>query len=240
MSPGAVDRGDREIAALGSRPVGEVAAVIFAHRVGRQLDVVELEARGIVAVLEADVVEHEEFGFRADIDGVADAAGLDEGFGAGGRRARVAAIKLAGRRLDDIAHQDQHRRRAERVDIGGAEVRLQNHVALVDRLPAGDRRAVEHEAIGQHVLVDRARDHGEMLPLALGVGEPEVHPFDLIVGDLLQHLARVRCHFLPLANPNCWVTGIPAGGTRVIGSVNFSRPRAVARFHWRREKKETG
>jgi hypothetical protein len=38
---GAVDRGDREIAALGARPVGEVAAVIFAAGVGRQLDVVD-------------------------------------------------------------------------------------------------------------------------------------------------------------------------------------------------------
>ena len=37
----AVDRRDREIAALGARPVGEVAAFIFAAGVGRQLDVVE-------------------------------------------------------------------------------------------------------------------------------------------------------------------------------------------------------
>ena len=69
----AVDRRDREIAALGARPVGEVAAVIFALGVGRQLDVVDLEAAGVVAVLEADVVEHEEFGFGADEDRVADA-----------------------------------------------------------------------------------------------------------------------------------------------------------------------
>ena len=44
----AVDRSDGEIAALGARAVGEVAAFIFAHRVGRQLDVVDLEAAGVV------------------------------------------------------------------------------------------------------------------------------------------------------------------------------------------------
>jgi hypothetical protein len=59
---GAVDRGDREIAALGARAVAEIAILIFGGGVGRQLDIVDREARGIVAVLEADVVEHEEFG----------------------------------------------------------------------------------------------------------------------------------------------------------------------------------
>src|SRR5688572_32744985 len=41
----AVDRGDREVAALGARTVGEVAAFQFGAGVGRQLDVVDLEAR---------------------------------------------------------------------------------------------------------------------------------------------------------------------------------------------------
>ena len=42
---GAVDRSDGEIAALGARAVGEVAAFIFAAGVGRQLDVVDAEGR---------------------------------------------------------------------------------------------------------------------------------------------------------------------------------------------------
>ena len=113
---GAVDRCDREIAALGARPVGEVAAFIFAARIARQLDIVEAVGGGVIIVLEADVVEHEELGLGADEDGVADAGRLEIGFGAGGGRARVAAVELAGGRLDDVADQDQHRSRAERVD----------------------------------------------------------------------------------------------------------------------------
>ena len=81
----------------------------------------------------------------------------------------------------------------------------------------------------QLVLVDRARDHREMLPLALGIGEPQVHPLDLIVLDHLEDLARAARHVLlpqkrigrvgsrPLA------TGIPATAARVIGPVNNSR-----------------
>ncbi len=79
----AVDRGDGEVAALGSRPVGKVAAIIFAVGVGRQLDVVDPEATGVVGVFEADVVEHEEFGFGADINGVADSGLLQIGLGTG-------------------------------------------------------------------------------------------------------------------------------------------------------------
>ena len=117
MSTGAVDRRDREIAALGARPVAEIAVLIFGGGVGRQLDVVDGEAGGGIAVLEADVVEHEEFGLGADIDGVADAGRLEIGLGALGGRARIAGVELAGAGIDDVAEQDDHRRRAERIDI---------------------------------------------------------------------------------------------------------------------------
>ena len=43
-----------------------------------------------------DIVEDEEFGFGADIDGVAHAARLDERFGALGGRTRVAGVEFAG------------------------------------------------------------------------------------------------------------------------------------------------
>jgi hypothetical protein len=60
---GAVDRRDREIAALGARAMTEIAAFILPPGVGRQLDIVDAEVGGVVAVLEPNVVEHEEFGF---------------------------------------------------------------------------------------------------------------------------------------------------------------------------------
>src|SRR3546814_2873908 len=71
----------------------------------------------VVAEAELHVVEHEELGFRADIGGVADAACLQIGFGALGGRARVACVEFAGRRFDDVADQDHHRGRRERVHV---------------------------------------------------------------------------------------------------------------------------
>src|SRR3546814_10213733 len=93
----------------------------------------------VVAGFETDIVEHEEFGFGADIDGVADAGRGDIGLGALRGRARVAGIAFAGRRLDDVAEDHEHRGRRKGIVIDRVEVGLQVHVGLVDRLPALDR-----------------------------------------------------------------------------------------------------
>jgi hypothetical protein len=81
----------------------------------------------------------------------------------------------------------------ERVDIGRRQVGLQQHVRLVDGLPARDRRAVEHRAFVQEVLVDQIDVEGDVLKLALGVGEPDVDVFDVLVLDLLEDLVG-RAH----------------------------------------------
>ena len=60
----------------------------------------------------------------------------------------------------------------------------QHHVGLVDALPAGDRRAVEHLAVVEKARVDRVRRHGDVLLLAARVREAQVDELDLL---LLQH-----------------------------------------------------
>ena len=183
---GAVDWGDREVAALDARAVAHVATFVNLAGIARQFDVVEMVEAFAIAEAEADIVENEEFSFGADVDGVTDAGRLEIGFAALGGRARVAAVKLARRGFDDIADQDQHRGRRERIDIGGIEIGHEDHVALIDCLPAFDRRAIEHEAVGQHVFIDDAGDHRQMLPLALGIGETQIDPFDVLFLDHIE------------------------------------------------------
>jgi hypothetical protein len=59
----------------------------------------------------------------------------------------------------------------------------QAHVGFVDRLPAGNRRAVEHQAFGERVLFDHADVEGHVLPLAARIGEAQVDVFDVVVLD---------------------------------------------------------
>ena len=197
MSWQAVDRRNREIAALDARTVAEVAGLVVGVVVGRQFGRVELEA-GVVGVgLVLDVVEDEELGFRADEDGVADALGLHVGLGLLGDAARVAVVGLAGDRIEDVAQDDHGRLREERVHVDRVRVGHQHHVGFVDGLPAGDRRAVEHDAIGEHVFVDLGDVHRHVLQLALRVGEAQVDELDVVVLDLLQDVFGCRHVMFP-------------------------------------------
>ena len=73
MSCDGVLRRHREIALLEADMVAEIAALVVGVGVGRKLDRVELEAGVVGRGRILHVVEDEELGFRAEIDGVADA-----------------------------------------------------------------------------------------------------------------------------------------------------------------------
>jgi hypothetical protein len=73
-----------------------------------------------------------------------------------------------------------------------AGIRHQAHVGLVDRLPAGDRGAVEHAAFGEGVLFDHRLVEGHVLPLAARVGEAEVDVFHVVVLHHLQDIFSRR------------------------------------------------
>ncbi len=179
-------RRDREVAALGANAVAEVAALIFGVGVGRQLRGVEPEAGVVGAGGEAHVVEHEELGFGADEHGVAHAHRLHHGFGLLGDAAGVAVVGLAGGRLEHVAGDDHGGLGEERIDRRGHRIRHQAHVELVDRLPAGDRGAVEHRPFGEDVVIDHADVERHMLPLAARIGEAQVDVFDVVVLDRFQ------------------------------------------------------
>ncbi len=185
---------NREIAALGADAVAEVAALIGRVGVGRQFDRVEHEA-GVVGIgLEAHVVEDEKFGFRAEEGGVADAGGLQEGFGLLGDAAGIAVIGLAGHGLEHVADDGERCGGEEGVDGGGGRIGHQHHVGFVDRLPAGDRRAVEHCAFREHFLIDEGDVEGHVLPFAARIGKTKIDILDVFVLDSFQNVFGSR-HF---------------------------------------------
>ena len=193
-----VDRRHREVAALGARPVTEIAHLVFGVGVGGQLDRVDLVAAIERLGGEADVVEHEELGLRTEHGGVADAGLLEIGLRLAGDRARIALIRLVGQGLEHVAEHRERALREERVDHRRGGIRHQLHVQLVDHLPAGDRGAVEHDAVGEGLFVHQPRVHGDVLHLAPRIGEAEVDELDFIVFDLLHYVLSV-CHFTPLS-----------------------------------------
>ena len=65
---------------------------------------------------------------------------------------------------------------------------IKRHVGFVDRPPAGDRRAVEHQPVGQGVLVDQPLIEGHVLPFAARIGKAQIDIFDVVVLDRLQDI----------------------------------------------------
>ena len=107
---------------------------------------------------EAHVVEHEELGLRAEhrpcrrCRSAADRPRPSWRWRAGrAHRARRSSGSSTSQNTISV------RLREERIDHRRVAVGHQLHVGLVDRLPAGDRGAVEHDAVGEGVLVHRVR-----------------------------------------------------------------------------------
>ena len=193
-----VDRRHGEVAAFGAGTVAHVAAFIMLAGVERQLAVVERIARVVGVCVPADVVEHEELGFRAEEGGVAHAGGFQEVLGLLRHHPRVAVVGGVVVRVENVAHDGERRVLEERVDARRGRVRHQKHVGLVDRLPARDRGAVEHRAVNEQILVDHREVEGDVLHLTANVGEAQVDVLDVFFLDGLEDLVG---HLVPPFHP---------------------------------------
>ena len=175
-----------EVTTLCAGTVTHIAHFILGAHIVRQFDTVEHEACVVWRGREAHVIKDEEFCFRAEINCVTDAGALQIRFSALSCATRVAVIKLACVRLDDVTEDGECCLSVEWVDGCGGAIWHQHHVGLIDRFPASDRRAVEHLSIIEEVFVFDHRDvEGHVLHFSAWVSEPKVHIFHVFVFDCL-------------------------------------------------------
>ncbi|EDM80732.1 hypothetical protein PPSIR1_12653 [Plesiocystis pacifica SIR-1] len=171
-----------DVAALGADLVPEVGEFLAVRVPVAQVRVDGVEAGLLVAAV-ADVVEDEELGLGADVEGVGDAGRAQVVLGAGGQRPGAALVVGARDGLDGVAEQDQGRDLHEGVDLGRGRVGHDQHVGGVDGLPTAHRRAVKAEALGEGFLAQLVGRHGEVLPRAEHVDEAQVDHADLLLAD---------------------------------------------------------
>jgi len=163
--------------------VAGIAHLVFGVGVPGGVERVNLVGDLVHLDRKADVVEEEELGLGPEVGHIADARGLQIGLGLFGGAARVSVIGFAGVGLHDRAMHAHGLFRIERVHVGAVGVGHQLHVGLVDGLPAGDRRAVEHLAFFERVVVERAGRDRDVLLLAFGVDKAVVDEFDFFFFD---------------------------------------------------------
>src|SRR5258708_32455970 len=116
-------------------------------------------------------------------------------FGAFRQGTRIASVTLHGHRLDDIAAQNEGGLLVERIDDRSRRLGHQNHVRLVDALPSGDRRTVEHLAILEESLIHQSGGYGYVLFLANSVSKAEIDELRIFFFDEFQNIGGG--HFRP-------------------------------------------
>ena len=119
-------------------------------------------------------------------------------------RARVALVALHGGGLDHVAADVDRGFLEERIEDRGARVGHQDHVRLVDALPAGDGGAVEHLAVAEQFFVHEPCGDRDVLFFAACVGEAQVGKLDLFFFD------QFESHRLGVISPPEWGNALPA------------------------------
>ena len=185
-----VRRRHREVAFLVTRAIAQVVfptTGIPASFLGVD-EVVTL----VLILIEADVVENEELGFRAEIGGVGNAAVLQVKLGLLANPARVALVALLGDRVLHVADHHERGGLGERIHDRRVGIRNQEHVALVDRRPTADARSIHAEALFEDAFVNLGHRVRNVMLQTRNVGEPQVELLGIVLRCKFQHFFRTH------------------------------------------------
>ena len=118
-----VGRRDREVAFLPARAVAQVGRAALRPLFQMPSFGVDRVHRAVLVLLEAHAVEDEELGLGAPVGRRRRCRSAQVGLGLEGDAARVAAVGLAGQRIEHVAGQAQGGHLADRVNNGGGRDR---------------------------------------------------------------------------------------------------------------------
>src|SRR5690606_25022361 len=131
------------------------------------------EETGVLPRLVANVVEDVELSLWSKVCGVCDAGGSEVLLCFLRHLTRVTRIDLTIAGVVDVEEHDQRRLGAERVEVGGRDIRNQLHVGLVDVRETSDGRTIEELTDAEELLVNRRRWNVEVLLHPREVGEAD-------------------------------------------------------------------
>ncbi len=207
-----VDRGNGEVTALDAGTVPLVTLLVLGRGIPRSLQGVDGIEAAVHLVAPTDTVENEELILGSEQRVIGDAGGLQVGLGALGQGTRVALVALHRRRFNNVATDIDRRFFEKRIDDAAGRFGHQNHVRLIDALPSGDGRTVEHLAVTEQLVVDELGRNRDVLFLASRIGESEVCELDLFFFYQLQnisgcHIASGKGFCSPVSRPRCHLHG---------------------------------
>ncbi len=109
-----------------------------------------------------------------------------------GDATRVPRVRLESVRVDNLAEERQGRVVKERIAHHRARIRDHDHVAVVDRLEAAHRRAIEAEPIDEHASIDLIDRQGQMVQRSEQVDELHIDELDVVLLCEEEYVPRRR------------------------------------------------
>ncbi len=186
-----VGRRHREVTFLVANFVAQVRT-LDAAPVPFPFNAIEVVVAFVRSVVEPHIVEDEKFGFRANEAGIRNAGALQIVHRFAGHVARIARVIFARDRVLNIAHHHQRRDGGKRIEECSLGLRHDEHVALVNGLPAADARAVKTEPVFEHFLVELVDGDGKMLPQPRKIHKPQIDRLNILFAAQCQHFFRLH------------------------------------------------
>ncbi len=178
-----IHRWNRKIAAFDAGAMALVRAVHQFVTVPVAFLGINFVKPAVQAVAPAGFIKNEKFRFRTEKGRVGYAGRLQVRLRTFCQGTRAAFVALHGGRLQYVTTQIQGRFIIERIHHCRFRVRHQQHIRLIDPLPAGNGRTVKHLAVFEKLVCDGINRHGYMLFLASRITEPQVNKTHLMLFD---------------------------------------------------------
>ncbi len=145
----------------------------------------------MLTLIEADVVEDEELRLGAEQSGISRAGGRQIHLRLLGDITRIPVVALLRHGIDDVRDQHQRGYFGEGIHYEPVGVRDQQHVALVDRRPAADRRPIHAEAVFEGRFLKLLYGIRNVVPQSRKIGEAQVQHARAVLLRKLQDSLRI-------------------------------------------------
>src|SRR5262249_30628669 len=136
----------------------------------------------------ADIVEDVKFRFGTEVGGVSDAGALQVFLGKFGDLARIAVVDFACDGVFDVAGDVEGGNIEEGIHVGRVRIGDQQHVRFVDGLEAANGGAVEGQAVGKNVFIEKGGRNGKVLHLTGQVGKADIYDLRLFLYRKVNHV----------------------------------------------------
>ena len=169
--------------------------LLFAASIPLCLYAIDVEVALVGILIKPYIVKDKKLRLRTNEAGVGNARALEIVGGLAGDIAGIARIVLACDRVLNVADHGERGDRHKRINNSGVGHGHQQHVALVDGLPAPDTRSIKSQTVFEDILFEFSNRDREVLPRAEKISKPKIDCFHFLLATHRKHFTGLHRSF---------------------------------------------